>query len=165
MTDRQAGKSNDAVPDLTDKEIDKVVDAIMRRDDPRKRRHDPIDDFAALVEFAVHCLPGVRRLPPIDLPEVRSAEGLKIGERVVRYVAAYLFAVNPTLGIPDWGRIYLRLLLRRNGRGTFIRVRKRPALAVREDARRMSFTQLQAKYPHLGRAILYRYLREAKQKK
>ena len=148
---------------LNRREIDSVVDAILRQDGKRKRRHDPVDDFTSLVSFAVHCLPGVRNLPGcFDLPALAPLIGSHAKAReLIRYVAHYLEAVNPTFDAWDWARIYHRLLLQRHGIGEVVRIRKRPAIGPREDAKRLSFDQLKAKYPDLGRSILYRYLKEA----
>jgi len=148
---------------LTDKEVSDFVEFILKKDDPTKRRHDPVDDFAAVVGFAVHCLPGVRELPGfVNLPRLPPLTGrYAIGRELIRYVGLYLEAVNPTLSALDWARLYHAVLLRRNGRGEKVRIRKRPALAIREDARKLTFEQLKAKYPDHGRSILRRYLKEA----
>lgn len=152
---------------LSRREIDRLVDAILKQDDKRKRRHDPVDDFASLLSFAVHCLPGVRNLPGcFDLPDQPPLAGRHARAReLIRHVARYLEAVNPTFEAEDWARIYLCLLLRRQGVGEFVRIRRRPALGPREDAKRLSFDQLKGKYPDLGRSILYRYLKEARRRK
>lgn len=149
--------------ELSPKEIDGIVDAILKKDTPGKRRHDPVDDLDALTRFAVYCLPGVRDLPGfVDVPPMPSLTGRHAaGRELIRFAGFYLEAINPSLTAFDWGRIYHRLLLRRNGIGTPVRIRKRPALALREDAKRLSFKQMRAKYPDHRDSILYRYLNEA----
>jgi hypothetical protein len=149
---------------LTAKEIDEFVDAILKKDDPAKRRHDPVDDFATLCRFATFAMPGVRNLPGfVEVPPLPSLAGRHAqGRELIRFVGLYLEAINPTLSAFDWARLYHALLMRRNGRGVFVRIRKRPALAIRDDARRgLSFLQLQAKYPDHKRSILRRYHKEA----
>jgi len=151
---------------LSRKEIDEVVDAILEKDDPRKRRNDPVDDFDSLCRVATFVLPGVRNLPGfVRLPPLPDLNGRHAaGREAIRFVGRYLEAINPTFSAFEWGRIYHHLLLRRNGRGMLVRIRQRPALAVREDAKKegMTFEQLHAKYPDLKRSVLYRYLKEAK---
>jgi hypothetical protein len=150
---------------LNDREIDRIVDSILSNDDQRKRRHDPVDDFASLVSFAVHCLPGVRNLPGhFNLPDLPPLAGRNAKAReMMRHVARYLATVNPTFDTWNWGRIFHRLLVRRHGIGESVRIRKRPAIGPREDAKRLSFNQLKTKYPDLGRSILYRYLKDARE--
>jgi len=149
--------------ELSLKEIDELVDAILKKDGAGKRRHDPVDDFAAVCRFAVYYLPGARNLPGfVELPQMPTLSGRHAaGRELIRFVGFYLESINPTLTAFEWARIYHRILLRRNGIGTLVRIRKRPALALREDAKRLSFEQLRAKYPDHKRSILYRYLNEA----
>lgn len=149
---------------LTAKEIDEFVDAILKKDDPAKRSYDPVDDFDTLCRFATFALPGVRNLPGfVEVPPLQRLTGRYAPAReCIRSVGLYLEAINPTVSAFDWGRIYHRILLRRNGVGVPVRIRKRPALAIREAARTLSFVQLQAKFPDKGRSILRRYQKEAR---
>lgn len=158
--------------EMTDDEIGQYVHAFLSLDvKSGKRNHDPVDDFNRLLCIAVE-MPGVKNLPghfdterTSDLaPKHTIHKRYARGAAMIRFVGDYLHTVNPSISAQDWMRLYHAILVERHGT-TRVYIRKRPALGPREDARRLSFKQLQTKYPHLSRSRLYRLLQDAHRKK
>lgn len=154
-----------AVPHLSKKEVADFVDDYLRRDNQSpKFVIDPIDDAARLVALALE-LPGspnrhaARNLGPLPMLQNETS-----GSRHIRFLGRYLHAVNPFLTEEDWTQIYHAILLARHGR-SFVRIRKRRALAAQLKAKRMTPKQLQAEFPHLGRSRIYALIKEANTKR
>lgn len=155
--------------ELTKDEIRQFLTEYFKLDNRAQRSNfDPVDDFARLCDVALE-LPGVRTLPgdvKIDAAPL-PAKGTARGQAIIWFVAEYLHAINPSLTVYDWARLYHAILLERHGRGVLVRIRKRPALAAQCDARLPAMTpkKLQALHPHLGRRRIYKILQEARLKK
>jgi hypothetical protein len=117
--------------DLSDSQIAEFV-AEYCRSHALRDSDDPINDMARLLRAACE-MPGAAASR-----NGFTFSGAGPGERpyqtLIRFVAAYLFAANPTLTKRDWARVYGGILAARYG-GSYVRIRKRPQLAKLLDAR------------------------------
>lgn len=142
---------------LSEKEISALVDDFLIADrfDPRKK-YDPIDDLARFV-FIARELPGARNVSASTdkyPPKKLSFENL------LNVVSDILFELNPILTKEDWRAFFGAVQVARHG-GTRVRLRKRPALEAKEDAKRMTPKQMREKYPHLCRSRIYKLIKDA----
>lgn len=149
---------------LSKNDIANLVDDYLRADRFKPRRKfDLVDDFERFLFIACE-LPGALARPNLDQVEPGKALGKPTLGDILDFVASYLHATNSTLSKQEWWEFYAAVQVARHG-GTKVRIRKRPALALINDAKRMTPRQLQEKYPNLCRSRIYAVIKEANRRK
>lgn len=151
---------------LSQKQIDElVVDFLCADKFGSRKKYDAVDDLARLL-FIARELAGAKKLP---LHRNNAPKGEIAFEAFLKVGADILYAECQELTWQDWRSFYGAILCerRRLYGDTMVRMRKRPALEVWDDATRgrMSYAELKAKHPHLSRSYLYALIKKANARK
>lgn len=135
---------------LNEADVEHFVTEYLKLDQQRgmRKNPDPYDDLKELARVA-HDMPGANPGQP-NLEPMKQKPDKVTYEVFLAASAQYLYAVNPSLSLNDWYRLFHCILWTRHA-GSFVRFRKRPKLEKLIDAGHMLPEELMKKHG-IGRA-------------